>query len=113
MICILVVLKDTTTQLDFRVTTLEEIGGSGNSSIGELEVRVETLEANVSDHETKLTTAESQLEGISLLRIFEIHLCKIIAQKTCDIYPVFADLQNVSDELETRVTSAEENIQGK
>ena len=48
------VLKDTATQLDFRVTTLEENGGSGNSSIAELEVRVETLEVTVSDQETRL-----------------------------------------------------------
>ena len=62
--CYLIVLKDTTAQLDFRVTTLEENGGSGNSSIGELEVKVETLEDTVSDHETRLTVGESQLEGM-------------------------------------------------
>ena len=61
---ILTVLKDTTTELDFRVTTLEENGGSGNSSVAELEVRVETLEDTVSDHETRLTVGESQLEGM-------------------------------------------------
>ena len=57
-------LKDTTTELDFRVTTLEENGGSGNSSVAELEVRVETLEDTVSNHETRLTAGESQLEGM-------------------------------------------------
>ena len=57
-------LKDTATQLDFRVTTLEENGGSGNSSVAELEVRVETLEDTVSNHETRLTAGESQLEGM-------------------------------------------------
>ena len=57
-------LKDTTIQLDFRVTTLEENGGSGNSSVGELEVRVETLEDTVSNHETRLMAGESQLEGM-------------------------------------------------
>ena len=45
------------------MTILEENGGSGNSSVGELEVRVETLEVTVSDHETRLTVVESQLEG--------------------------------------------------
>ena len=50
--------------LDFRVTTLEENGGSdGNSSVAELEVRVETLEVTTADHETRLTTAETDIEG--------------------------------------------------
>ena len=53
--CILTVLKDTTAQLDFRVTTLEENGGSGNSSVDELEERVEILEDTVSNHEARLT----------------------------------------------------------
>ena len=61
---ILTVLKDTAAQLDFRVTTLEENGGSGNSSVAELEVRVETLEVTVSDQETRLTSTESELEGM-------------------------------------------------
>ena len=43
--------------LDFRVTSLEENGGgNGNSSVAELEVRVETLEGTAVDHETRLTT---------------------------------------------------------
>ena len=62
--CNLTVLKDTATELDFRVTTLEENGGSGNSSIDELEVRVDTLEDTVANHETRLTAGESQLEGM-------------------------------------------------
>ena len=62
--CILTVLKDTTAQLDFRVTILEENGGCGNSSVDELEVRVETLEDTVSNHETRLTVGESELEGM-------------------------------------------------
>ena len=38
-------LQDTTLALDFRVTALEENGGSdGNSSVAELKVRVEILE---------------------------------------------------------------------
>ena len=46
-------LQATTLALDFRVTVLEENGGSdGNSSVTELEVRVETLEGTVADHET-------------------------------------------------------------
>ena len=50
--------------LDFRVTTLEENGGSdGNSSVTELEVRVETLEGTAADHETRLMAAETDIDG--------------------------------------------------
>ena len=57
-------IETTTLALDFRVTALEENGGSdGNSSVAELEVRVETLEGTAADHETRLTTAESDIEG--------------------------------------------------
>ena len=48
----------------FRVTLLEENGGDdGNSSVAELEVRVETLEGTAADHETRLTTVETDIEG--------------------------------------------------
>ena len=42
----------------------ENGGGDGNSSVAELEVRVETLERTAEDHETRLTTAETDIEGI-------------------------------------------------
>ena len=46
------------------MTTLEENGGSdGNSSVAELEVRVETLEGTAADHETRISTAETDIEG--------------------------------------------------
>ena len=58
-------LEDTTLALDFRVTVLEENGGGdGNSSVAELEVRVETLEGTAADHETRISTAETDLTGI-------------------------------------------------
>ena len=58
-------LEDTTLALDFRVTALEENGGGdGNSSVAELEVRVETLEGTAADHETRISTAETDLTGI-------------------------------------------------
>ena len=58
-------LEDTTLQLDFRVSTLEEnSGGDGNSSINELEVRVESLENTTTDQETRLSHAETNIEGI-------------------------------------------------
>ena len=55
-----------TLQLDFRVTTLEEnSGGEGNSSINELELRVETLENTSTDHEIRLTASEANIEGMT------------------------------------------------
>ena len=57
-------LQDITLDLDSRVTVLEENGGSdGNSSVAELEVRVETLEGTAVDHETRLTAAETDIDG--------------------------------------------------
>ena len=44
------------------MTTLEENGGDdGNSSVAELEVRVETLEGTAADHETRISGAESEI----------------------------------------------------
>ena len=46
------------------MTVLEENGGSdGNSSVAELEVRVETLEETSGDHEIRISTAESDING--------------------------------------------------
>ena len=51
--------------LDNRVVILEENGGGdGNSSVAELEVRVETLEGTTADHETRLMSAETNIEGL-------------------------------------------------
>ena len=56
----------TTITLDFRVTALEENGGgNGNSSVAELEVRVETLEGTAADHETRISVAETDINGRS------------------------------------------------
>ena len=66
------ILRQQLWHLDFRVTALEENGGSdGNSSVAELEVRVETLEGTAADHETRLTTAESDIEG-KILQCFKM-----------------------------------------
>ena len=57
-------LQTTTLDLDTRVAVLEENGGSdGNSSISELEERVTTLEGTATNHETRLTTAENDIDG--------------------------------------------------
>ena len=51
-------------ELDDRVTDLEENGGGcGNSSVAELEQRVETLEGTAADQETRLTAAEENIQG--------------------------------------------------
>ena len=56
-------IETTTLALDFRVTVLEENGGGdGNSSVAQLEVRVETLEGTTADHETRLTAVETDIE---------------------------------------------------
>ena len=50
--------------MDFRVTALEENGGGGgNSSVAELEVRVEILEGTAADHETRISSTESDVDG--------------------------------------------------
>ena len=52
--------------LDTRVVVFEENGGAdGNSSVVELEVRVETLEGTAADHEIRLTNMEADVEGTS------------------------------------------------
>ena len=57
-------LQATTLSLDFRVTVLEENGGGdGNSSVAELEVRVEALEGTTADHETRISMTESNISG--------------------------------------------------
>ena len=43
--------------LDSRISTLEE--SIGNSSVGELEVRMETLEGTTTNHETRLSALET------------------------------------------------------
>ena len=57
-------LEDTTLALDFRVTALEETGGGdGNSSVAELEVRVEALEGTAVDHKIRIANTEADVNG--------------------------------------------------
>ena len=44
----------------------ENGGGDGNSSVAELEVRVEILEGTAADHETRISAAEVDIEGTRL-----------------------------------------------
>ena len=58
-------IETTTLALDFRVTALEEdAGDGGNSSVAELEMRVEILEGTADDHETRISTAENDIQGL-------------------------------------------------
>ena len=45
----------------------ENGGGDGNSSVAELEVRVEELEGTVDDHETRISTVEADVNGKGFL----------------------------------------------
>ena len=55
------------------MTTLEENGGDdGNSSVAELEMRVETLEGTAADHETRISTTESDLTGRCNIKAFRL-----------------------------------------
>ena len=57
-------LQAMTSSLDFRVTVLEENGGDGgNSSVAELEGRVETLKGTAADHETRISATEVDVNG--------------------------------------------------
>ena len=56
-------LQDTTLTRDFRETVLENGGDNGNSSVAELEVRVETLEGTAADHETRIAATELDING--------------------------------------------------
>ena len=61
---VIVDLEITSVHLDARITILEENGGDdANSSVAELEARVETLEGTVVVHETRLTVNEENIEG--------------------------------------------------
>ena len=51
------VLANVSSELDDRITNLEENGGDdGNSSVAELEVRVEALEGTVVVHDIRITS---------------------------------------------------------
>ena len=63
-------LQDTTVTLDFRVTALEE---NGNQTLTELEVRVKTLEDTAADHETRISAAESDINGIVFSNCTGLH----------------------------------------
>ena len=108
-------LQDTTVALDFRVTTLEENGGGdGNSSVAELEVRVETLKATAADHETRISDTESDVTGKPIITFSNRFMPRLISlEMTASlIFLLYFRLGEVVTLLETRLTAAEENIQG-
>ena len=53
--------------MDSRVAVLEESEGNGdNSSIAELEQRVDTLEGTAADHETRISVTETNITGTAI-----------------------------------------------
>ena len=69
--------------LDFQVTALEENrGDDGNSSVAELEVRVEALEETTADQETRISTAELNVNGKVFLNIH----CVLILDVSITLY---------------------------
>ena len=60
-------LQGMTVTLDFRVDNLEE--SVGNSSVAELEVRVEALEETAADHETRISATETEITGTSVCHV--------------------------------------------
>ena len=91
---------------------MEENGGSdGNSSVAELEVRVEALEGTAADHETRISTTETDINGNRFLIVGkDISLC--LKRKFFLLVIFFLELEETISDLETRMTATEENIQG-
>ena len=58
----------------------ENGGGDGNSSVAELEVRVETLEGTAADHETRISAVEVDVNGkqTMLINYFLFNGCQIV-----------------------------------
>ena len=65
------------------MTALEENRGSeGNSSVAELEQRVETLEGTAEDHETRISSTESNMIGnTSCINLFQSNYNILIQQR--------------------------------
>ena len=53
-------LEAATVDLDSRIMVIEE---NGNQTITELEAKVETLEGTAADHETRISSTESDVTG--------------------------------------------------
>ena len=69
----MLVLQSVATDLEDRVTILEENGGSdGNSSVAELEMRLEALEGTAAGHETRITDAEADIDGRASCNLLKV-----------------------------------------
>ena len=97
----------------------ENGGGDGNSSVAELEVRVDILEGIADDHETRISATESDVTGrySSEALCFKWLLIQYMLMfiNTDDIKisnVLILDLEDTVADQETRLTAAEENIQG-
>ena len=69
----------------------ENGGGDGNSSVAQLEVRIETLEGTAADHETRISSTESDVAGRQFISGARCHVdivskLNIIASYKCWFY---------------------------
>ena len=76
----------------------------GNSSVSELEVRVETLEGIAADHETRISTVESDVIGIPFLFIVTLNALVTINKKGIPSLPPFSS-KAVTRKSKARVVS--------
>ena len=93
--------------LEVRVGNLEENSGDdGNSSIAELELRVDTLEDVTAEIEVQVVRLENVTAEIEL-RV------DTLENDTVRLGIEVNSLEDVIADQETRIVAAEENIQGK
>ena len=97
--------------LDPRVVDLEENWGSdGNSSVAELEMRVETLEGTAADHESRITASEIDIEGLTFVQL--INAIRMLQLWSYNLLCYFPALETIVSVQGVRLTAAEENKQG-
>ena len=80
----------------------------GNSSVAELEVRVETLEGTAADHETRISAAESDINGKKTVSVSR-RLCRQI----WDMYLPFPIWEILGSLLRIHQSTMKTVIRGK
>ena len=113
-------------ELDDRVTDLEENGrGGGNSSVAELEQRVEALDGTAAEQETRLTAAEENIQVIISMNYlinkvrnrqpqFHSNVLNFLGKKITGIkllnITFYTGLQAADVSFDARITALEENM---
>ena len=85
--------------------------------MADLEVRVETLEGTAADHETRISATESDITGRSRMSVLFVTDAVLNLtfklESPCSLLLFYnSDLEETVTQQETRLTAAEENIQG-